>query len=198
MRGGFGWRKRINIWDGRGFSNVNDNFANFSRWFNEPLLELQQVSGAGFIIVMTSLALLERYLREKSGVHERPSLDENFRTEFMRLFPSIGRDDLALKFWEVCRHGLMHQATFKIKTNAGDRVTIGLHESALEIVHRYGSLKDQPVPIIHSRKYHQFLATRDSAVISANYSAVFTSTRRTLHSLILPPVTRPGRVGCFI
>ena len=143
MRGGFGWRKRINIWDGRAFSNVNDNFANFSRWFNEPLLELQQDSGAGFIIVMTSLALLERYLREKSGVHERPSLDKNFRTEFMRLFPSIGRDDLALKFWEVCRHGLMHQATFKIKTNAGDRVTIGLHESALEIVHRYGSSGDE-------------------------------------------------------
>ena len=92
---------------------------------------------------MTSLTLLERYLREKSGVRERPSLDANFRTEFMRLFPSIGRDDLALKFWEVCRHGLMHQATFKIKTNAGDRVTIGLHESALEIAHRYSSSGDE-------------------------------------------------------
>ena len=57
---------------------MNDNFANFSRWFKEPLLELQQDSGAGFIIVMTSLTLLERYLREKSGVCERPSLHATF------------------------------------------------------------------------------------------------------------------------
>jgi hypothetical protein len=122
---------------------MNDNLANFTRWFKEPLLELQQDSEAGFIIVMISLALLERYLREKSGVHERPSLDANFRTEFMRLFPSIGRDDLALKFWEVCRHGLMHQTTFKIGTKAGHSVTMGLHESAPEIEYRYGSSGDE-------------------------------------------------------
>ncbi len=125
------------------FGNMNDNFANFNRWFKEPLLGLQQDSGAGFIIVMISLALLERYLREKSGAHESPRLDANFRTEFMRLFPSIGCDDLVLKFWEVCRHGLMHQATFKIKTNAGDSVTMGLHESALEIQHKCGSSGDE-------------------------------------------------------
>jgi hypothetical protein len=122
---------------------MNDDLANFNSWFKEPILRLQQDPEAGFIIVMISLALLERYLREKSGVPENGSLNAGFRKELMKLFPSIGTDDLARKFWEVCRHGLMHQVTFKIKTNVGDRVTMGLHESALEIQYKYGSSGDE-------------------------------------------------------
>ena len=121
---------------------MNDNLANFNKWFKEPIMRLQQETETGFIIVMISLALLERYLREKSGVPEGGSLNPSFRTELIRLFPSIGTDDLAGKFWEVCRHGLMHQATFKIKTKAGDSVTMGLHESAPEIEHKYDSSGD--------------------------------------------------------
>ena len=101
---------------------MNDNLANFNSWFKEPILRLQQDSESGFIIVMISLALLERYLREKCGVPEGKPLNASFRTELVKLFPSLGSDDLARRFWEVCRHGLMHKVTFKIRTDAGDNV----------------------------------------------------------------------------
>ena len=121
---------------------MNDNLANFNSWFKGPILGLQHDPEAGFIIVMTTLALLERYLREKSGVPEGKPLNASFRTELVKLFPSLGSDDLARRFWEVCRHGLMHQTTFKIRTDAGNNVTMGVHESALEIEHSYGSSGD--------------------------------------------------------
>jgi|SRR6266705_654578 len=119
---------------------MNDNLANFDRWFKEPILELQEDPNAGFIIVMISLALLERYLREKSGVTEG-KLNAGFRAEMMKLFPVIASDDIAKIFWAVCRNGLMHQATFRT-TWGGKNVTMGLLESAAEIEHRYGSSGD--------------------------------------------------------
>ena len=39
----------------------------FNDWFRDLLRELYKNSNAGFVIVVTSLILLERYLREKSG-----------------------------------------------------------------------------------------------------------------------------------
>jgi hypothetical protein len=74
---------------------MNDNLANFNSWFKEPILRLQQDSEAGFIIVMISLALLERFLREKSGTRESKSLNASFHAEFMKLFPMVGSDDTA-------------------------------------------------------------------------------------------------------
>jgi hypothetical protein len=71
---------------------MNDNLANFNRWFKEPLLEMQGNPEAGFIVVMISLALLERYLREKSGVPENDGVNASFHREFTKLFPWIGSD----------------------------------------------------------------------------------------------------------
>jgi len=119
---------------------MNDNFANFNRWFKEPILRLQTDPQTGFIIVMISLALLERYLREKSGTCESKSLQPGFHAEFVKLFPMIGVD-AAPKFWAVCRHGLMHQATFKTVFD-GKNITVGLHESAPIITHSDGSSGD--------------------------------------------------------
>jgi hypothetical protein len=81
---------------------------------------------------MISLALLERYLREKSGVPEDRPITSGFRAELSKLFPVLGTDDLAREFWEVCRHGLKHQTTFKLKSKLGD-VIVGVYESANEI-----------------------------------------------------------------
>jgi hypothetical protein len=115
-----------------------DPLTNFKKWFKDPILRLQQDPDAGLITVMVSLALLERYVREKSGIPENESLNSRFHNsrfhkEFLRLFPSIGTEDAARKFWEACRHGLMHQATFKIEVKGGAKTTMGLHESAPEI-----------------------------------------------------------------
>jgi len=111
---------------------MDDDRAYFEKWFKQPLLNLQKDSDAGFVIVMISLALLERYLREKSGDHENPQLSLKFRVELSKIFPALTTDDLAREFWEVCRHGLMHQTTFKLKSKLGD-VNVGVYESANEI-----------------------------------------------------------------
>ena len=122
---------------------MNDNLANFHRWFKEPLLRLQQDPDAGFIVVVISLVLLERYLRETSGTHESPTLNAAFYTEFLKLFPSVNGEPLSRKFWEVCRHGLMHQCALKIQTTKGENVTAGLHEDASEVTHQIEGSEDR-------------------------------------------------------
>lgn len=52
-----------------------DDQTNFIRWFKNPIRELQTNVDAGFIVVMVSLPLLERYLREKTGISEKPALE---------------------------------------------------------------------------------------------------------------------------
>lgn len=106
------------------------------------MLRLQADPDAGFIIVMISLALLERYLRDKSGSPEDAPTNKSFRSELIKVFPAIGTDSLARTFWKVCRHGLMHQATFRMIVD-GKNVTMGLHESAPVIQHSYDSFGDR-------------------------------------------------------
>jgi hypothetical protein len=61
---------------------MKDDYHNFVRWFKEPLRRLYKDPHAGFAIVMLSLPILERYLREKSGVREQPNLDDRFHQSF--------------------------------------------------------------------------------------------------------------------
>jgi hypothetical protein len=77
---------------------MDDDRANFEKWFKKPILKLQKDSEAGFILVILSIALLERYLREKSGLSERTGVDAQFVNELSNAFPVLGKDDLALRF----------------------------------------------------------------------------------------------------
>lgn len=119
---------------------MTDTRSYFEKWFKQPLLRLQADPDAGFATVMISLALLERYLREKSGLGESPQTNASFRSELMKIFPTLSSDTLAQRFWAVCRHGLMHQATFKTTFNGS--VAMRLHDSAPEIEHSYDSVGD--------------------------------------------------------
>lgn len=92
---------------------MTDTRTYFNNWFKDVLFELNTNKNAGFIVLITSLTLLERYLREKSQNYEKTRLDGPFFLEFIRLFPQIPDIEVAKKFWKACRHGLMHQATFK-------------------------------------------------------------------------------------
>jgi hypothetical protein len=105
------------------------NYDNFTKWFKEPLRCLYKNKDAGFAILMISLPILERYLRQSSGVYEN-SLDARFYDALVKMFPSLKNTAVAKKFWEVYRHGLLHQATLK----AGDTVlSAAVHDSAPEI-----------------------------------------------------------------
>jgi len=66
---------------------MSENLDNFSKWFKNPLSRLHKNTDAGFIILIVSLPLLERYLREKTGNFENPTLDDKFYDEFVNLFP---------------------------------------------------------------------------------------------------------------
>jgi hypothetical protein len=92
--------------------DMNTNEQNFLKWYKFPLEQLYKNSDAGFAIMILSLPLLERYLREKSRTFELP-LSAAFFQECIKVFPPLGTEQRANKFWRACRHGLLHQVTFK-------------------------------------------------------------------------------------
>jgi hypothetical protein len=113
---------------------MNQNYNNFVKWFKEPLDCLYTNNDAGFVILMISLPLLERYLREKSGVHEG-NLTDDFYNKFIEIFPSLKDKDIAKKFWQIYRNGLLHQATLSLKTKKGTikLLAVGVHGDASEV-----------------------------------------------------------------
>ncbi len=100
---------------------MTENEKNFKSWFCKPLGKLIQNEHAGIAILMITLPLLERYLRQKSGSHEANTVNDQFHDELLNIFPfSAGSDANARRkdsrlFWQSYRHGLLHQAFFKTK-----------------------------------------------------------------------------------
>ena len=121
---------------------MNENRANFEKWFKGPLNTLYKNIDAGFIIVIISLPILERYLRQKSRLYEKTKYSRDFYKEFMEIFPSVTSITTARKFWRIYRHGLLHQATLK-KESSVMTVTAGVHDSASEITYSYDSNGEQ-------------------------------------------------------
>ena len=92
---------------------TKDDFRN---WFREPLETLFPKEHAGFPIMMITIPLLERYLRSKSRIFEASSLSQPFYDKFKEMFPVFnGHLDSEKRFWQVFRHGIMHQATLSLK-----------------------------------------------------------------------------------
>jgi hypothetical protein len=113
---------------------MTDKRTYFNRWFRDVLSKLTANPDAGLVVLITSLTLLERYLREKSNNDERTQLDDQFFAEFITLFPQIPDVPVAKKFWKVARHGLMHQATFKTRLDATQTISeIGV-DDAVDVI----------------------------------------------------------------
>src|SRR6266850_1397405 len=91
---------------------MSANRENFDCWFKNILEPLYEQPGAGFAILMIALPLLERYLREKSKTRESRNLKPCFYVEFREVFP-VPTVEVARQFWQVYRHGLLHQAAPK-------------------------------------------------------------------------------------
>jgi hypothetical protein len=120
---------------------MNNNLCNFQKWFKEPLSSLYANIDAGFIILMISLPLLERYLREKSHAYQVDRLPENYFSELVKIFPDLHNVDVARKFWRVYRHGLLHQATLQVK-DPSTILSVSVHNEAREIEYGYSSEGD--------------------------------------------------------
>jgi hypothetical protein len=97
---------------------MSTNHDNFNLWYADILDGLYHNGDAGFAILIIALPLLERYLREKSGVHEG-NLDSNFYSELRMVFPALKDEATAQEFWHVYRNGLLHQVTLSQKNKRG-------------------------------------------------------------------------------
>lgn len=107
---------------------MNKNLENFRSWYLNILDDLYSREDAGFVILMISFPLLERFLREKSGIHEG-NLADSFYSELHIIFPSLNSPDIAKQFWHVYRNGLLHQVTLSQKNSKGIKMPTGwLHK----------------------------------------------------------------------
>jgi hypothetical protein len=102
------------------------NRRNFESWFVKVLESLYGCGDAGFVIVMTALPLLERYLRGKVGLSPHVKIDDKFLDELLRVFPELATRDKATEFWQVFRHGLLHVVTLSETNRKGDSLSAGL------------------------------------------------------------------------
>lgn len=111
---------------------MNEYRRNFNSWFKDILATLYSNREAGFVILMVVFPLLERYLREKSGVHE-DSLNDSFYNELCRLFP-LNTKETASQFWQVYRNGLLHQVTLSQRSRKGIQMPDGWVSSDVDIL----------------------------------------------------------------
>jgi len=97
----------------------------FRDWFVSVLDDLYANGNAGFAILIIVFPLLERYLREKSGIHEDSISNNSFYVELRKIFPEFINDPAAKNFWEAYRHGLLHQVTISLINRKGVKLPSG-------------------------------------------------------------------------
>lgn len=112
---------------------MNDNRKNFNKWYKIPLSTLYKNVDAGFIIMMVSLPLLERYLREKCNIKEFAGLNDDFYRTLTVIFPNLNNKENAKVFWKVYRHGLLHKTALRISGKTFHVQIAGMHNDANEI-----------------------------------------------------------------
>lgn len=92
--------------------------ADFDKHFVKVLGSLYGNRDAGYAVIMISMPLLERYLRQKVCIGTN-SLADSFYNEFVRLFPSAKDVPTAKQLWAAYRHGFLHQGTMSTETSSG-------------------------------------------------------------------------------
>jgi hypothetical protein len=89
---------------------MSKHLDNFKCWYADILERLYTNGEAGFVILMITLPLLERYLREKSGVNEGDLIDP-FYVQLRRVFPALPDNTAARNFWQVYRNLIINHVT---------------------------------------------------------------------------------------
>jgi hypothetical protein len=113
----------------------------FESWFVKVLETLYLNKDAGLAILMIVLPLLERYLRGKVGLAPNAPTNDKFNNELFRIFPELETEDKAKNFWQVYRHGLLHQVTFSDRNQKGKNLPVGWisHEGPIIFVNPDGA-----------------------------------------------------------
>jgi hypothetical protein len=127
---------------------MSTDHDNFKAWFADVLASLYPIRDAGIVVFMISLPLAERYLRQKCNVGPEADLSDDCMRILMRFFPKLTDLPKARTFWNVYRHGFMHQATLSTSTRRGARLPVGWlsHDIADEVeIRSDGSFCVHPV-----------------------------------------------------
>src|SRR3990172_4885289 len=85
--------------------------TNFVAWYQATLDLLYPHRDAGFAILLIAFPLLERYLRQKTGLTSDQNLSNAFFDELTQLFPTLKSNATARNFWQIYRNGLLHEIT---------------------------------------------------------------------------------------
>ncbi len=104
---------------------MKDAVSNFKAWYVDVLDVLYGIEGAGIPVLMISLPLLERYLRQKNHVAPAQHLNHACMGSLGVVFPVLSPVDLAWQFWTVYRNGFLHQATLSATTRGGANLPVG-------------------------------------------------------------------------
>ncbi len=104
---------------------MSDERANFKAWYVDSLNILYPIRNAGIPLFMISLPLAERFIRQKNKVGPDTNLTEDCMGTLGKIFPALANKATAWDFWNVCRNGYLHQATFSPSTRKGKPLPVG-------------------------------------------------------------------------
>lgn len=92
---------------------------NFDSWYKKMLELLYPHRDAGFPILLITFPLLERYLRQKTGLASDEKLSDGFFDELTQIFPVLTSRVRARNLWQIYRNGLVHEITFSHQARSG-------------------------------------------------------------------------------
>jgi hypothetical protein len=121
--------------------------TNFDAWYKRVLDLLYPHRDAGFAILMIAFPLLERYLRQKTGLTSAQNLSDAFFDELTILFPALGTNATSKNFWQIYRNGLLHEITLSRQSRSGTAMPTGWvsHDKPLITFESDGSIWINPV-----------------------------------------------------
>lgn len=127
---------------------INEDLANFRAWFGDVLAVLYPNRSAGIAVLMLSLPLAERYLRQKNTLTPKADLTDACMSSLISIVPALRDVATARQFWKIYRHGFLHQATLSAVARSGESPLVGwlTHDTAEPFVIRPdGSFQVHPV-----------------------------------------------------
>jgi hypothetical protein len=127
---------------------MDEDLANFKAWYADVLAALYPIPAAGIAVLMLSLPLAERYLRQKNKVAPDVVLTDDCMRTFIGILGALQNIETARQFWAVYRHGFLHQATLSAVARGGASLPVGwlTHNSGEPFVIRQdGGFQVQPV-----------------------------------------------------
>jgi hypothetical protein len=121
--------------------------ANFHAWYRKVLDLLYPHRDAGFPILLIAFPLLERYLRQKTGLTPGQNLSDAYFDELTKSFPALKIRATAKRFWQIYRNGLLHEITLSRQARSGTLMPVGWvsHDKPLITIESDGSMWINPV-----------------------------------------------------